>query len=68
MDILKRQKYYKYSGWKLRKVSMVDDFVKSLREKERESVANCYYSFSNKNVLLQGDLINELDIFLESYY
>lgn len=47
---------------------MVDDFVKSLREKERESVANCYYSFSNKNVLLQGDLINELDIFLESYY
>ena len=47
---------------------MVGDFVKALRERKIESVTNPYYPFSNKNVLLQGDLINELNIFLESYF
>ena len=44
------------------------DFLKALREKKTESVADHYYPFPNKNVLVQGDLINELDIFLESYF
>ena len=47
---------------------MAGDFVKALREKKIESVTNHYYPFSNKNVLQQGDLINELNIFLESYF
>lgn len=47
---------------------MVGDFLKALREKKIESVADHYYPFSNKSVLVQGDLINELDIFLESYF
>lgn len=47
---------------------MVGDFVKALRERKIESVTNHYYPFSNKNVLLQGDLINEVNIFLESYF
>lgn len=47
---------------------MAGDFVKALREKKIESVTNHYYPFSNKNILLQGDLINELNVFLESYF
>ena len=47
---------------------MAGDFVKAIREKKIESVTNHYYPFSNKNVLQQGDLINELNIFLESYF
>ena len=47
---------------------MAGDFVKALREKKIDSVTNHYYPFSNKNVLQQGDLINELNIFLESYF
>lgn len=47
---------------------MGGDFLKALREKKIESVANHYCPIYNENVLLQEGLLNELDIFLESYY
>lgn len=48
-------------------VGIGGDFLKPLREKKIELVEKLYNPFSNKNVLLLGDLLNSLDIFLESY-